>query len=72
MADPRLILAIDHGTTSSRAILFDHDRAVAGVAQKEGALSYRQPGWVEQDATQAWLDTMAVVAQVLNLSLIHI
>lgn len=66
MADPRLILAIDHGTTSSRAILFDHDRAVVGVAQKEGALSYRQPGWVEQDATQAWLDTMAVVAQVLN------
>ena len=62
------LLALDHGTTSSRAILFDHDRQVVALAQKEGALSYPAPGWVEQDAMGVWLDTMAVMAQVMNES----
>lgn len=62
------LLAIDHGTTSSRAIVFDHERRVVAQAQKEGSLSYPAPGWVEQDAMGVWLDTMAVMAQVMNES----
>lgn len=60
------ILAIDHGTTSTRAILFDHDCHICGMSQKEGGVDYPAPGWVEQDAIEIWLDTMAVMADVLN------
>lgn len=60
------IMAIDHGTTSTRAILFDHDCRIAGIAQKEGGVDYPHPGWVEQDAVSIWLDTLAVMAGVLN------
>lgn len=66
MADKKYIMAIDHGTTSTRAILFDHDCRIAGVAQREGSVDYPAPGWVEQDATSIWLDTMSVTAGVLN------
>ena len=41
------ILAIDQGTTSSRAILFDHAGRVAGMAQREFTQHFPQPGWVE-------------------------
>lgn len=66
MAEKEYILAIDHGTTSTRAILFDHDCKIAGVAQQEGNVDYPYPGWVEQDAVSIWLDTMAVMAGVLS------
>lgn len=66
MSNKEYILSIDHGTTSTRAILFDHDCQIAGIAQKEGGVDYPAPGWVEQDATSIWLDTMAVMAGVLN------
>ena len=66
MSKKEYILAIDHGTTSTRAILFDHDCHIAGVAQKEGSVDYPKPGWVEQDAISIWLDTQAVMAEVLN------
>ena len=51
-----LVLAIDQGTTSSRAVLFDGDMKVAGVGQKEFTQHYPQPGWVEWGAvvTAAW------------------
>lgn len=68
MSKKEYILAIDHGTTSTRAILFDHDCQIAGVSQKEGGVDYPAPGWVEQDAVSIWLDTMAVMAGVLNNS----
>ncbi|MBF0579797.1 glycerol kinase GlpK [Erysipelotrichaceae bacterium RD49] len=66
MAEKQYIMAIDHGTTSTRAILFDHDCHIAGVSQREGSVEYPAPGWVEQDAVSIWLDTMAVTAAVLN------
>lgn len=62
------ILAIDHGTTSTRAILFDHDCKIAAVSQKEGSVEFPAPGWVEQDANEIWLDTLAVLGDVLNQS----
>ena len=43
------ILALDQGTTSSRAILFGHDGSIAGVAQHEFPQLYPEPGWVEHD-----------------------
>lgn len=60
------ILAIDHGTTSTRAIIFDHDANVVGISQREGGVEYPHPGWVEQDAVDIWLQTAAVLADVLN------
>lgn len=68
MSKKEYILAIDHGTTSTRAILFDHDCRICGMAQKEGGVDYPAPGWVEQDAISIWLDTMSVMADVLNQS----
>lgn len=66
MSDKGYILAIDHGTTSTRAILFDKECKICGISQKEGNIDYPAPGWVEQDAVLIWLDTMAVMAEVLN------
>ena len=48
------ILAIDQGTTSSRAIVFDAKMAVAGVAQKEFPQHFPKPGWVEHDPEEIW------------------
>ena len=50
--DGRVILALDQGTTSSRAIVFAADGGVLSLAQREIALSFPQPGWVEQDALE--------------------
>ena len=44
------VLAIDQGTTSSRAIVFNHDSATVGEAQREFTQHYPRPGWVEHDA----------------------
>lgn len=52
------ILAIDQGTTSSRAILLDHDLNILGVGQKEFKQIYPKPGWVEHDPEDIW-DTVA-------------
>jgi glycerol kinase len=48
------ILAIDQGTTSSRAIVFDKDRTIAGVGQKEFTQHFPQDGWVEHDPEEIW------------------
>ncbi len=48
------ILALDQGTTSSRAIVFNHDGSIGAVAQKEFAQIYPQAGWVEHDAREIW------------------
>lgn len=55
----RYILAIDQGTTSSRAILFDKDYRICALAQQEFAQHYPQPGWVEHDAEDIWQTTIA-------------
>jgi glycerol kinase len=62
------ILAIDQGTTSTRAILFDLKGRIEGVAQEELKLHYPQGGWVEQDAEDIWRDTQAVCRGVLEQS----
>src|SRR5215212_1140158 len=56
----KYILALDQGTTSSRAILFDQDGAIAAVAQKEFEQIFPQPGWVEHDAQEIWATQSAV------------
>jgi glycerol kinase len=60
-----LILALDQGTTSSRAILFDSAGQPRGVAQKEFRQIFPQPGWVEHDPHEIWSSQMAVAAEVL-------
>lgn len=60
-----LVLAIDQGTTSSRAVAFDHDGQVVASAQREIDQLYPHPGWVNQDAAHIWDVTLDVVRQVL-------
>jgi glycerol kinase len=59
------ILALDQGTTSSRAILFDANGQIAATAQKEFTQFYPQPGWVEHDADEIWSSQFSVLAEVL-------
>ena len=63
MADP--ILAIDQGTTSSRAMLFSGPTRVAAIAQEEFAQSYPRPGWVEHDPALIWETTLRTARDVL-------
>ena len=62
------ILALDQGTTSSRAILFDHEGAIAGVAQREFEQIFPRPGWVEHDPDQIWATQSAVAVEALGLA----
>lgn len=59
------ILAIDQGTTSTRAILFDHESNIIGIAQKELENYYAHPGWVEQNANDIWAGTVGVMFEVM-------
>jgi len=61
----RYILAIDQGTTSSRAIVFDHEGNVVSSAQQEFLQYYPKPGWVEHNPNEIWATTMAVIADAL-------
>ena len=63
-----LLLALDQGTTSSRAILFDDQGAVRGVAQQELTQHFPRPGWVEHDPDEIWASQRAVVERVLATS----
>ena len=62
----RTILAIDQGTTSSRAILFSADGEILDVAQKELTLYYPHKGWVEQNANDIWNDTRDCCTTILE------
>jgi len=59
------ILALDQGTTSSRAILFDRDGGIKGVAQREFQQIFPQPGWVEHDPMEIWTSQASVAVEVL-------
>ncbi|OYD23964.1 glycerol kinase GlpK [Oceanimonas baumannii] len=59
------ILALDQGTTSSRAILFDRQARITGMAQREFTQHYPQAGWVEHDATEIWATQRATLTEVL-------
>jgi glycerol kinase len=60
------ILALDQGTTSSRAILFDRQGQVAACAQQEFPQHFPQPGWVEHDALDIWRSQLACARDVLR------
>ncbi len=62
------ILALDQGTTSSRAILFDHQGTAVNTAQKEFTQIYPRSGWVEHDAQEIWSTQLAVMAEVVAKS----
>ncbi|KPC75238.1 glycerol kinase [Thermoactinomyces vulgaris] len=60
------ILAIDQGTTSSRAILFDHKGHIVTIAQQEFTQYFPQPGWVEHDAEEIWESVHRVMNQAIR------
>lgn len=64
----KYILALDQGTTSSRAILFNKRGEIAFSAQKEFTQYYPKPGWVEQNANEIWGSILSVIAEVLSES----
>ncbi len=65
MAGARYVLAIDQGTTSSRAMLFDRAGRPCAASQRELAQHYPKPGWVEHDPEQIWRDVLAVAGEAL-------
>jgi glycerol kinase len=60
------ILALDQGTTSSRAIVFDHDGAIRAVAQKEFTQIFPAAGWVEHDPGEIWASQIGVAVEALG------
>ena len=64
--DRKYVLALDQGTTSSRAILFDHAGKSMGAAQREFAQIYAQAGWVEHDPMEIWGSQLGVAREVLE------
>ncbi|MCD7818217.1 MAG: glycerol kinase, partial [Lachnospiraceae bacterium] len=62
----KYILAIDQGTTSSRAIIFDHESNIVAVSQKEFTQFFPNPGWVEQDANEIWLTVLYVMMDAVR------
>ncbi|WP_417744110.1 glycerol kinase GlpK [Rosistilla oblonga] len=66
MKTTKFILALDQGTTSSRAILFDHSGQIRGVAQQEFRQILPQPGHVEHDPEEIWSSQLAVARQVME------
>ncbi|MBB4053144.1 glycerol kinase [Devosia subaequoris] len=62
----KFILAIDQGTTSSRAIVFDRERKIAGVGQKEFTQYFPQDGWVEHDPEEIWESVVWSVKKALS------
>src|SRR5256885_2559598 len=60
------ILALDQGTTSSRAILFDHEGTIKAVAQREFERIFPQPGWVEHNPEEIWSSQISVAVEVLS------
>ena len=60
------ILALDQGTTSSRAVLFDADGRMVGMAQRELTQHYPQPGWVEHDPLEIWESQWAMLDEVVR------
>ncbi|MCZ7542116.1 MAG: glycerol kinase GlpK [Anaerolineae bacterium] len=63
---PRYIMALDQGTTSSRAIVFDRDGAPVSTAQQEFPQLYPQPGWVEHDPEAIWSTQLEVARAALQ------
>lgn len=62
----KYILAIDQGTTSTRAMVFNHSGEAVGLKQKEHEQHYPKPGWVEHDPLEIWSATQLVIQRLLN------
>ena len=62
----KYILALDQGTTSSRAIVFDHEGNIRSVAQKEFTQHFPRPGWVEHDPMEIWSSEASVIAEAIT------
>ena len=62
----KYIMALDQGTTSSRAIIFNHEGEIVQVAQKEFTQYYPKPGWVEHDPMEIWGTQSGVLREVLE------
>ena len=65
------LLALDQGTTSSRALVFDTDGRLITVAQREFTQHYPQPGWVEHDPEEIWQTQIATARAALDQAGIH-
>ncbi|MFQ6746371.1 FGGY family carbohydrate kinase, partial [Bordetella pertussis] len=65
MTANEFILALDQGTTSSRAIVFDRAGTVRGMGQREFRQHYPRPGWVEHDAGEIWQSQLEVAREAL-------
>ena len=63
---PKCILALDQGTTSSRAILFDQEGLILSTAQKEFTQIFPAPGWVEHDPMEIWSTQIGVASEVIS------
>lgn len=68
MKAEKYVLAIDQGTTSSRAIIFNKKGEIVETAQKEFEQFFPEPGWVEHDANEIWTSVLACIAEVLRKS----
>jgi glycerol kinase len=66
MSDARFVLALDQGTTSSRALLFDHAGRVRATAQREIEQLFPRPGWVEHDPGEIWRTQIGVAEEVMR------
>ena len=64
--DKKYILALDQGTTSSRAIVFDHEGQICSVAQKEFQQYFPKPGWVEHNPNEIWGSEASVIAEAIS------
>ena len=64
--EKKFILALDQGTTSSRAIVFDHNGQIKSVPQKEFTQYFPQPGWVEHNPNEIWSSQASVIAEAIS------
>jgi len=62
----KFILALDQGTSSSRAIVFDHEGRIRSTAQQEFTQYFPKPGWVEHDPMEIWASEAAVIAEAIS------
>jgi glycerol kinase len=61
----KMIIALDQGTTSSRAVLFNHDADIVGVSQQEFTQHFPKSGWVEHDAKEIWESQFSVLQKLV-------
>src|SRR5688572_6707014 len=66
MGKEKFIIALDQGTTSSRAVLFDEQGQIKGVAQQEFTQIFPKPGWVEHDAEEIWSTQSGVLHKLIS------